>query len=147
MRLWVYSGNGEFDLYEDDGISYNYQKGEYVTRKFAVEESGKDLIFEINSTIGDSKLFADRKFVIDFKDIKKCDKIEALLNDNPVDVSSICEDFVEVEITLKAQDKLLVKLIDFDRIDNGTINENIVRIFSKYQYGKFFKKNIMIVLG
>lgn len=142
MRLWVYSGNGEFDLYEDDGISYNYQKGEYVTRKFAVEESGKDLIFEINSTIGDSKLFADRKFVIDFKDIKKCDKIEVLLNDNPVDVSSICEDFVEVEITLKAQDKLLVKLIDFDRIDNGTINENIVRIFSKYQYGNTAKTAI-----
>ena len=100
------------------------------------------MIFEINSTIGDSKLFADRKFVIDFKDIKKCDKIEVLLNDNPVDVSSICEDFVEVEITLKAQDKLLVKLIDFDRIDNGTINENIVRIFSKYQYGNTAKTAI-----
>ena len=37
---------------------------------------------------------------------------------------------------------MLVKLIDFDRIDNGTINENIVRIFSKYQYGNTAKTAI-----
>ncbi len=36
MRLLVYSGNGEFELYEDDGLSYNYKNGEFVTRKFVV---------------------------------------------------------------------------------------------------------------
>ncbi|MDE6565904.1 MAG: DUF5110 domain-containing protein, partial [Clostridia bacterium] len=44
MSLWVYSGNGDFTLYEDDGESYNYLNGEFAERKFAVTEDNNTLI-------------------------------------------------------------------------------------------------------
>lgn len=133
MSLWVYSGNGEFTLYEDDGESYNYQKGEIVQRKFVVAENDDTINFEICPAIGDKKLFADRKFSILFKDIANCNELKANLNGKPVEIANKNNGFVAVEVSLKATDNFAIKLIGCKKNNNGTINENIVRIFSKYQ--------------
>jgi len=48
LTLKVYTGaNGEFTLYEDEGVNYNYEKGAYSTIKFSYDESSGSL------TIGD----------------------------------------------------------------------------------------------
>jgi alpha-D-xyloside xylohydrolase len=62
--LYVYKGkNGSFNLYEDEGINYNYEKGSYSTIPFNYNEANGVL------TIGERKgefkgMLKNRKFVI-----------------------------------------------------------------------------------
>lgn len=50
ITLKVYTGaNGEFTLYEDEGVNYNYEKDAYSTIKFTYDEASKTL------SIGDTK--------------------------------------------------------------------------------------------
>ncbi|MDR2004677.1 MAG: DUF5110 domain-containing protein [Prevotella sp.] len=50
ITLKVYTGaNGEFTLYEDEGVNYNYEKDAYSTIKFTYDEVSKTL------SIGDTK--------------------------------------------------------------------------------------------
>lgn len=50
LTLKVYTGaNGEFTLYEDEGVNYNYEKDAYSTIKFTYDEAAKTL------SIGDAK--------------------------------------------------------------------------------------------
>jgi alpha-D-xyloside xylohydrolase len=44
LILKVYTGaSGEFTLYEDDGVSYDYEKGAYSTIRFSYDEASKML--------------------------------------------------------------------------------------------------------
>jgi alpha-D-xyloside xylohydrolase len=50
LTLKVYTGaNGEFTLYEDEGVNYNYEKGAYSSIGFSYDEASKTL------TIGEIK--------------------------------------------------------------------------------------------
>lgn len=50
INLYVYAGrDGEFELYEDEGTNYNYEKGMYSTIRFSYNDSNRTL------TIGDRK--------------------------------------------------------------------------------------------
>jgi alpha-D-xyloside xylohydrolase len=44
ITLYVYTGsNGQFTLYEDEGVNYNYEKGQYSTISFQYSEANKTL--------------------------------------------------------------------------------------------------------
>lgn len=44
ITLYVYAGkNGEFTLYEDEGVNYNYEKGKYATISFNYDDSKRTL--------------------------------------------------------------------------------------------------------
>ena len=46
INLYVYAGqNGEFQLYEDEGTNYNYEKGKYATIDIAYDDASKTLTF------------------------------------------------------------------------------------------------------
>ena len=46
INLYVYAGqNGEFQLYEDEGTNYNYEKGKYATIDIAYDDASKILTF------------------------------------------------------------------------------------------------------
>jgi len=47
LTLKVYTGaNGEFTLYEDEGVNYNYEKGASSTIKFSYDEASKSLTID-----------------------------------------------------------------------------------------------------
>ena len=47
ITLYVYSGkDGQFTLYEDEGINYNYEKGIYSTISIYYSETNKTLIID-----------------------------------------------------------------------------------------------------
>jgi alpha-D-xyloside xylohydrolase len=62
--VYVYRGqNGHFNLYEDEGVNYNYEKGEYSTIPFSYNDADGTL------TIGERKgqfkgMLANRTFII-----------------------------------------------------------------------------------
>lgn len=44
ITLYVYAGsNGKFNLYEDEGVNYNYEKGQYSTIPFTYDDASKTL--------------------------------------------------------------------------------------------------------
>ncbi len=44
IRLYVYEGrDGEFTLYEDEGVNYNYEKGAFANIRFTYNEAAKTL--------------------------------------------------------------------------------------------------------
>ena len=44
LTIKVYTGkNGEFTLYEDEGVNYNYENGAYSTIKFSYDEASQQL--------------------------------------------------------------------------------------------------------
>ncbi|TAN14721.1 MAG: DUF5110 domain-containing protein [Chitinophagaceae bacterium] len=64
ITLYVYTGeNGQFDLYEDDGVSYDYEKGAYAVIPFSYKE--KDHTLTIGKRHGFFKgMLPDRIFRI-----------------------------------------------------------------------------------
>ena len=46
ITLYVYAGsNGSFQLYEDEGTNYNYEKGKYATIDITYDDAAKTLTF------------------------------------------------------------------------------------------------------
>jgi alpha-D-xyloside xylohydrolase len=46
INLYVYAGqNGQFQLYEDEGTNYNYEKGKYATIDITYDEAMKTVTF------------------------------------------------------------------------------------------------------
>jgi alpha-D-xyloside xylohydrolase len=44
IHLYIYSGgNGEFQLYEDEGTNYNYEKGQYATIPISYDDATRTL--------------------------------------------------------------------------------------------------------
>ncbi|MGB3208390.1 MAG: TIM-barrel domain-containing protein [Crinalium sp.] len=50
LRIW--SGTGEFTLYEDDGRTFEYKNGAYATTKYSVREAGEEILVEIAACEG-----------------------------------------------------------------------------------------------
>lgn len=47
ITLYVYAGqNGSFTLYEDEGVNYNYEKGQYTTIPFTYDDASSTLVIE-----------------------------------------------------------------------------------------------------
>ena len=67
MEIMVYGGNdAEFSLYEDDNVTYNYEKGEYSIIKFSWNEDKKELIISDKTgklTILENRLFRVKFFI------------------------------------------------------------------------------------
>ena len=46
INLYVYAGkDGQFQLYEDEGTNYNYEKGKYATIDITYDDASKTLSF------------------------------------------------------------------------------------------------------
>ena len=46
INLYVYAGqNGSFELYEDEGVNYNYEKGKYATIAITYDDASKTISF------------------------------------------------------------------------------------------------------
>ena len=46
INLYVYAGqNGEFQLYEDEGVNYNYEKGKFATIDITYDDAAKKVTF------------------------------------------------------------------------------------------------------
>jgi alpha-D-xyloside xylohydrolase len=46
INLYVYAGqNGSFQLYEDEGVNYNYEKGKYATIDITYDDASRTISF------------------------------------------------------------------------------------------------------
>ena len=64
LRLKVWSGDGEFTLYEDDGESFEFQSGAWATTPYRVREVGTEVIIEVAARQGDWNV-SDREVIVE----------------------------------------------------------------------------------
>ena len=72
LDIHVWRGNGQFELYEDDGESMDYTSGKFAVTRFKICEDGKDLIFTVTPPTDSHCIIPEeRLFRILFRDIKE----------------------------------------------------------------------------
>ena len=82
LELLIYRGNGQFDLYEDDGETDAYKAGVTAVTTYTVRENVKtaendlSLTFRIQPVRGDVSVVPQkRNYLLSFKDISFCEKV------------------------------------------------------------------------
>lgn len=129
MEMWVYRGNNEFTLYEDDGISNGYREGKAAFTRFTVTEKDDEVRFVINKVEGDASVIPEkREYRIKFKDIIGAN---IALTVNGKKVKSVFGE--EAVITLSPQDSAEIVLTECAYLTNPDALESAKVILSRYQ--------------
>jgi len=132
MEILIYRGEGHFELFEDDGVSLDYESRHGVT-PMTVSEKNNKLTFTIEAVRGDATVIpATRNYTFSFKDIiggkvkvdgKKL-PAENYLTHNTL---SIRVDNVSSETGIK------ITVEDYKVLVNQGLKERAVDICSSYQ--------------
>ena len=137
LLLWVFRGNGSFELYEDSG-RVDYEQSHALT-KFTLTEA-ENLTLTIHPATGDTGVLpATRNYSIVFKDIVKVETLRVFVNDK------LSEDFVNegensgkkpFEIELKnvsPEAGIRIEITGYQIKENPPVKEKIIDIFSRWQ--------------
>jgi hypothetical protein len=74
LEIHIWRGNGEYELYEDDGETNAYKNGIFALTKFEVSEEGNTITFTITPPADSKGLLPEsRKMYLCFRDVKSAD--------------------------------------------------------------------------
>jgi alpha-glucosidase (family GH31 glycosyl hydrolase) len=89
LEIHLWRGNGSFDLYEDDGTTMAYQKGQYAITRFRLVETGDGLRLTITPPEDSHGLLPqNRTFYLNFRDL-----------DTPVQCITLGSESVVIELS------------------------------------------------
>lgn len=130
LEFRVYSGNGEFEMYDDDGDSLDYEKGVFVKLKTAVRQDGNKLTLTLSAS-GNKKLLAGgRELTFVFADVVKADistdAAKATVGDN-----SVTFVYYGKDVTVTAENCVYVQ--------NPSFREAFIELVSGFQGGNIKK--------
>ena len=69
LEIWLYSGDGSFDMYDDDGDSEAYVKGVYALTRMKLVRNGNKLIFTMFTEGNKRMIPAERLIYLNFRDV------------------------------------------------------------------------------
>ncbi|MBR5437836.1 MAG: DUF5110 domain-containing protein, partial [Clostridia bacterium] len=136
MILRIYRGNNSFELYEDDGFSNDFKKGNFAITKYTVKEEGNNLTFNICPAEGNcSTVPSRRNYTLVFEDVKDAKNISVKVNgkDSACDIRKAKN---KIEITLKGISPKASTEITFESItarENREKKEMVIDLVTKYQ--------------
>ncbi|MCL2023001.1 MAG: DUF5110 domain-containing protein [Oscillospiraceae bacterium] len=137
LEIWVWRGDNNYTLYEDDGESFDYKAGAYHETQFAVEEKGESLFFAIapKSEKGDTGLVPlKRKYRLSFRDITGVKTITVKKNNNLADYTIIGGDTLAIDIeNVAPTDSVSVILDGVSVLENAPTREALIEVISRFQ--------------
>ena len=91
LKIRVFSGNDNtFELYEDDGISNNYETGSYATTKFELKDKKEFIIY---APEGDTSVIPENRcYTVEFNGYDQLDGFEVTENGKALDFETAEED-------------------------------------------------------
>ena len=134
MKLKVFAvDNNTFTLYEDDGISNNYQNGHFVTTKFSLCWSNSPE-FIIGKPTGDTNLATpNRNFEIEFIGLKDISTISITENGIEKEFTKDYENGI-LSISLEnVNEEIRIQLHDVTQSKNNTL-ERLQDIIEHLEY-------------
>ena len=144
LELLIFRGNGQFELYEDDGETMDYENGKCARTKYAGSEIGKDLTFTIDPANGDGSVVPQKRtYKLSFRDVTACKRLEININGASVPGEPQQENgtvFVILD-AIAPTDRVAVKLFAITEKKNETKKEHRITLLSRLQ-GRNGIKNV-----
>ncbi len=137
LEIHLWRGNGEYELYEDDGETNAYKNGIFAITKFALSEEGDRLTLTITPP-EDSKglLPAERKMYLMFRDVKAAEvSSEFSARPSPDGLG------IEIEVTV-GNEPLMVTLLGTVPAENPNFDDFKNAILTRVQGSNFKKSRI-----
>ena len=142
MVIRIFRGNNTFSLYEDDGETNAYQKGDFAITKYSVSEENSKVNFTISPAEGNcSTLPKKRNYTLVFEDISAAD-ISLTVNGKEAKYESK-EKNNRVYITLNGITPKSAVEINLDNVkirENNDKKEKIIDLVTKYQLSVTYKQ-------
>ncbi len=138
LELWVYNGNSDFNLYEDDGTN------KYSKTKFSVTDNDSSLTFTINKPEGNVCCIPDkRNYKIEFRNISSGD-VRVLINSKEIkDFSITYDEYMIINIgDISVTDMVEIVINNYCLYSGLSAKEDVTRIFARWQADNGAKTNI-----
>ncbi len=143
MTLRIYRGNNSFELYEDDGESNEFRKGNFAITKYSVTEEDSCLTFAVSPAEGNcSSLPRKRSYSFVFEDITDAEAITVTVNGKEAK-ADISKKGNKVSVYLRGvSPKSAVEI----RLENTRIKVNrdkkeaVIELVTKYQLPVVYKQ-------
>lgn len=136
LDVLIYRGNNTFRMYEDDGVTNDYEKGIFAETPLTVKEDGTTVTFVIGAAEGEKELLPEkRSYSLKFKDITASEEITVKVNGRKRSVKSAREGkTVCVNIdNLSPADTAEVTLAKCTFLANPDKKEALIETISKFQ--------------
>ncbi len=135
LEVFIYRGNGSFDMYEDDGETEDFKKGVSAITAMRVLESGSSLKFFISAPKGDISVVPEKRgYTLSFKDVASCDSIRVKRAGKELNLASKTSGFVSVDIfRVKNNEEIEVELINYKPVTNQPRRDALIETISKFQ--------------
>lgn len=129
MEILIYRGDNVYSLYEDDGVTDGYERGEYAFTDFSVSEKDGKITFSVSEPRYGKEdcafaLPEGRTYKLNFKDVFN----------GKVTVNGVC--LTEGDIVVKNGDTVVVS--DYEIAEQDKC-EDVRLILSRYQQNTFVK--------
>ncbi|BCN31488.1 glycoside hydrolase family 31 protein [Anaeromicropila herbilytica] len=147
IEICVAAGaDGEFSLYEDDGISMDYEQGHFAMTKMILDYQ-KEAEFIIQKPIGDMNVIPkDRRYQLRMKGFKRPSKILMLNKESLIDLEYQW-DSLHNEIFIKdipaTNQEIRIKFVDGMSLANNNVKELCFEILDHAEIDFFLKEMIM----
>lgn len=133
LEVLVFRGNNTFTLYEDDGETLSYQKGEYLKTDLTVKERGRDVVFAINKKEGTTSIVPKmRSYGLKFRDVTSAD-VSLTIDGKEIKANVIPGSTLEILVECAADSNVEVKLTDCTFLKNEDKTVALTKVISKFQ--------------
>lgn len=81
LEILISKGNNKFTLYEDDGVTNDFENGVYCESEYCVKTINNNVEFSISSAVGELSVIPEkRSYKFKFIDIESCDETVLTVN-------------------------------------------------------------------
>ena len=137
LDIHVWRGDGNYELYEDDGETYAYQNGAHAVTPFTLRQIENRLVFTIHKPWGNSSILPEsRKMNIRFRDVEMAD---VTVNGKEITVTSgdIC-----VPVTISGE-TIVLELNNVVGTVNPPRKEMEIDILTRLQWSNNRKNRVL----
>ena len=137
LEVWIYRGDNEFTLYEDQGEDNSYDTA-FAKTKMAIKE-GENLVFSIDAVEGkDTVIPKERSFKLCFKDVLS-GEVSVAINDKVISKQEYAKLSNIIVDSVKSTDKVIVTIENYTIKSNQSPADAICWALSRYQRRNLLK--------
>ena len=143
LDILLFRGHGNYELYEDDGVTNDRLNGKYCKTRFISEENGDSVSFIKKPCEGDYAIIPEkRSFKLIFRDITGAESVTVTKNGRKISFKNeIIKSSVSVTVSgIKPDDELSVILENRTVLKNPSEKEMLTALFSRIQGFNDIKK-------
>lgn len=142
MKIRIFTGNNSFTLYEDDGESMNFEKGQFAKTEMVQKATPTTLSFTIKKAKGDISVVPEKRdYQLVFENVKGAKDISVKVNGRKKNAEIVTKlSRTEVSIFgIKPTDEVSVELSSYIKRENKSKKSLITDLLSKYQLSTAYK--------